>query len=259
MQTITSVKNAQVVAWRSLKSRASRDAAGQFIVEGAKMTSEALLLSGMVQALLVDMDRKDQYDSLIENAPCPVTFVSSHVMSAVCDTKTPQGIAAVLALPVVSDLSTLGQRIVVMDGVQDPGNVGTILRTADAAGFTGALISTACADPYSPKVLRATMGSIFRLPIHTAQSLPQALATLHENGAAIFSSQLDGEPFFKRQSTFDFYCLIIGSEGSGVSPEVQALATHRVRLPMRGGAESLNAAIAAGIMMYDLTRELPEE
>ena len=133
--------------------------------------------------------------------------------------------------------------------------MGTILRTADAAGFSGALLSPACADVFSPKTLRATMGSVFRLGLSFPASLPDALLLLKNQGYALLSSQLDGEPFYSRSPVTPPLVLIIGSEGNGVSEEIKALATHRLRLPMRGGAESLNAAVAAGIMMYDLIRE----
>ena len=148
-----------------------------------------------------------------------------------------------------------GRKLVAMDGVQDPGNVGTIIRTADCAGIEGVILSEQCADIFSPKVLRATMGSIFRMPMLVTGDLPGTLQGLIENGYSVMSSQLDGEPFYSRSNVGEKYCLVIGSEGNGVSEPVRALATHKVRLPMRGGAESLNAAIAAGIMMYDLTRE----
>ena len=117
------------------------------------------------------------------------------------------------------------------------------------------ILSEQCADIFSPKVLRATMGSIFRMPMLVTGDLPGTLQGLIGNGYSVMSSQLDGEPFYSRSNVGEKYCLVIGSEGNGVSEPVRALATHKVRLPMRGGAESLNAAIAAGIMMYDLTRE----
>ena len=142
------------------------------------------------------------------------------------------------------------------DGVQDPGNVGTILRTADAAGFDGLLLSEQCADIFSPKVLRATMGSIFRMGVTVTPDLPGLLTHLREQGYSVISSQLDGTPFYQREGVAAQFVLVIGNEGNGVSPVVQATATHRLKLPMRGGAESLNAAVAAGIMMYELTREL---
>ena len=167
------------------------------------------------------------------------------------DTKTPQGIAAVLSRR-VRPLS--GSRLLALDAVQDPGNVGTIIRTADAAGFDGVLLSPDCADLFSPKVLRSTMGSIFRMSFDFPPDLPAALRELKSKGYSVLSSQLDGDPFFERKDVASSFVLIIGNEGNGVSDSVKAEATHRLRLPMQGGAESLNAAVAAGIMMYDLTR-----
>ena len=181
----------------------------------------------------------------------PVYELPEHVLTAVCDTKTPQGIAAVVRM---KEQSALGKHIVVLDGVQDPGNVGTIIRTADAAGLDGVLLSNQCADVFSPKVLRATMGSIFRMNLRTTDDLPGELTKLREKGYSILSSQLDGTPFYEREKVAEQFALIIGNEGNGVSEQVQQTATHRVRLPMRGGAESLNAAIAAAIMMYELMR-----
>ena len=154
----------------------------------------------------------------------------------------------------MKEQSALGKHIVVLDGVQDPGNVGTIIRTADAAGLDGVLLSNQCADVFSPKVLRATMGSIFRMNLRTTDDLPGELTKLREKGYSILSSQLDGTPFYEREKVAEQFALIIGNEGNGVSEQVQQTATHRVRLPMRGGAESLNAAIAAAIMMYELMR-----
>ena len=116
------------------------------------------------------------------------------------------------------------------------------------------LLSNQCADVFSPKVLRATMGSIFRMNLRTTDDLPGELTKLREKGYSILSSQLDGTAFYERQGVAERFALIIGNEGNGVSEQVQQTATHRVRLPMRGGAESLNAAIAAAIMMYELMR-----
>ena len=141
-----------------------------------------------------------------------------------------------------------------MDGVQDPGNVGTILRTADAAGFDGALLSGACADLYSAKTLRATMGSVFRVPTRRTDDLPAALTVMRESGYAVVATELGGADFYAH-CPHEKCVLVIGSEGRGVSPEVRAVATHHLALPMRGGAESLNAAVAAGIMIYEMARK----
>lgn len=246
MEHITSLKNPKVTAWKALKDRKGRRESGCFLVEGRKMVEEALASAFDVETVLVQEGME-----LPDGLTMPVYELPAHVLAAVCDTKTPQGIAAVVRM---KEQSALGKHIVVLDGVQDPGNVGTIIRTADAAGLDGVLLSTQCADVFSPKVLRATMGSIFRMNLRTTDDLPGELTKLREKGYSILSSQLDGTPFYEREKVAEQFALIIGNEGNGVSEQVQQTATHRVRLPMRGGAESLNAAIAAAIMMYELMR-----
>ena len=250
MESITSMKNPKVVFFRSLKERKGRDTSGCFLAEGRKMTAEALSSGFPPEAILL---REGEPAPADLPSAVPVYLLAANVFDSVCEAKTPQGIAAVVRItPRPAD----GPRLIALDQVQDPGNVGTILRTADAAGFTGALLGPGCADVFSPKVLRATMGSIFRMGLSFPDSLPDALSALRTDGFSILSSQLDGDPFYQRKNVSERFVLIIGNEGNGVSPAVQAQATHRLRLPMRGGAESLNAAVAAGIMMYDLTREL---
>ena len=248
MEHLTSLKNPKVQSWRSLKDRKGRKETGCFLVEGRKMVEEALRSAFPVEAVLVDEGRLAEL-SLPGNVP--VYALPEHVLAAVCDTKPPQGVAAVVRM---TNNAALGNRMVALDGVQDPGNVGTIIRTADAAGLDGVLLSAQCADAFSPKVLRATMGSVFRMGIRVTEDLPGELTRLKEAGVSVLSSQLDGTPFYERELVGERFCLVIGSEGNGVTPEVQQVATHRVKLPMRGGAESLNAAVAAGIMMYELMR-----
>ena len=252
MEHITSLKNAKVTVWKSLKERKGRKESGCFLVEGRKMVEEAMASAFPVEAILVDDERQGEFHL---PGDVPVFTMPSHVLAAVCDTKTPQGIAAVVRM---AEVELQGSRLVAMDGVQDPGNVGTIIRTADAAGFDGIILSNQCADVFSPKVLRATMGSIFRMGIRVTDDLPGLLTGLVQQGVSVLSSQLDGEPFYQRSPLNERFVLVIGSEGNGVTDEVKAVATHRVKLPMRGGAESLNAAVAAGIMMYELTRDLVE-
>ena len=250
LEHITSLKNPKVTTWKSLKDRKGRRETGCFLVEGRKMVEEAIASAFPVEVVLVDVDRQGEFTL---PAGIPAYSMPGHVLAAVCDTKTPQGIAAVVRM---AEVELHGQRLVAMDGVQDPGNVGTIIRTADAAGFDGVILSSQCADVFSPKVLRATMGSVFRMGIRVTDDLPGLLTRMVQEGASVMSSQLDGEPFYQRSSLNERFVLVIGSEGNGVTDEVKAIATHRVKLPMRGGAESLNAAVAAGIMMYELTRDM---
>ncbi len=250
MEKLTSLKNPKVQLWRSLKDRKGRQESGLFLVEGIRMTHEALASSFGISALLVQENHP-----LPEYIPdgIPVYILPEYIMVSVCDTKSPQGLAAVLRM---QTHPACGQRLVALDQVQDPGNVGTILRTADAAGFNGLLLSPDCADVFSPRVLRASMGSIFRVGLSFPASLPDALRALRSEGYSVLSSQLDGDPFERRLNVSERFVLVIGNEGNGVSDAVKAEATHRLCLPMRGGAESLNAAVAAGIMMYSLTWNL---
>ena len=248
METISSAKNPRVLLWRSLKEKKGRDTQDAFLVEGNKMVSEAVSSGLPVQAVLV---REDVIPAFPIPTDVPVYTLSEAAFSAVSDTKTPQGIAAVLSRKVKP---ITGTKLIALDAVQDPGNVGTIIRTADAAGLDGILLGPNCADLFSPKVLRSTMGSIFRMSFAFSEDLPHTLRDYKTKEYSILSSQLDGDPFYNRENVSSSFILIIGNEGNGISDPVKQEATHRLRLPMRGGAESLNAAVAAGIMMYDLMK-----
>ncbi|MGN0745826.1 MAG: TrmH family RNA methyltransferase, partial [Aristaeellaceae bacterium] len=210
MEHLTSLKNPKVQAWRALKDRKGRKETGCFLVEGRKMVEEALRSHFPVEAVLADEGRMSE---LALRSDVPVYALPEHVLAAVCDTKTPQGVAAVVRM---TNNASLGSRLVALDGVQDPGNVGTIIRTADAAGLDGVLLSAQCADAFSPKVLRATMGSVFRMGIRVTDDLPGELTRLKEAGFSVLSSQLDGTPFYEREPVGERFCLVIGSEGNGV-------------------------------------------
>jgi len=248
METITSLKNPRVLAWRALQTHKGREEQNAFLVEGVRMVREAVDSDFELQAILL---REDVAPAFPFPAGVPVFLLSERVFASVSETKTPQGIAAVLFRR-IRPLS--GSCFVALDAVQDPGNVGTIIRTADAAGFDGVLLGPECADLFSSKVLRSTMGSIFRLSFAFPEDLSADLRNLRSRGFSVLSSQLDGDPFYEREEIPAPFVLIIGNEGNGVSEPVKHEATHRFRLPMRGGAESLNAAVAAGIMMYDLMK-----
>lgn len=241
---------AQLKRWRSLKGREARAEQGLYLAEGEHLTEEALR-EGAAQALLCQEDRQERYAALL-NGGLPCYLVPARAFQQLSDTRTPQGIAALCHLPDNSSLTALGPRILALEGLQDPGNVGTILRTMDAANFTGLMLDRACADVYSPKALRASMGAAFRLPVRLCENLPEDLQAL--SGFAILAGSLQGSPFYERPALGARLCLLIGNEGAGLSEELQALATHRLKLPMPGRAESLNAAVAAGIMMYDFVR-----
>lgn len=253
---IRSAHNPAVQALRALREARTRRESGLFLAEGAKMVGEALE-AGLCRTLIVEDTRREEYAALsarAEAAGCGGMLVSGAVMRAVSEAKTPQGIACTAAIP--DEPATLcGRWIVALDGVQDPGNVGTIVRTADAAGFEGVLLGTGCADLYGAKALRATMGSVFRVPVKRAGNLERELEEMKARGYAVAATELGGDDFYAGCPRTRAV-LVIGSEGHGVSSAVRRVATHHLALPMRGGAESLNAAVAAGIMIYEMARSV---
>ena len=255
MDRITSAKNPMIRALRALRDRKGREAAGRFLVEGEKMIDEALKCGLTLREALADEEHAAVAQRLLDMG-AKAAIVPRDLLETVCDTKTPQGVCASFDLPAPLPPERLPRRVVALDGVQDPGNAGTIWRTADAAGFEAILFGEGCADPLSPKVQRAAMGSGFRVPFLFSDDLPKTLLALAERGYAIVASDLQGEDFYARPDPGERFILIIGSEARGISEATRRAATMRVKLPMRGGAESLNAAVAAGIMMYGLTEGL---
>ncbi|MDD7412119.1 MAG: RNA methyltransferase [Eubacteriales bacterium] len=259
MNEITSVQNPAAKRLRSLKEKKFREASGQMLVEGEKLLREAVESGLGVHEVLIDREQAERFAPLAEEmrrAGGQVYLAGTHVLEAVCDTKTPQGVCAAFDLPGMIDLKNAPSRLIALDNVQDPGNVGTIWRTCDAAGLGGMLLAPRCADVFSPKVQRAAMGSGFRVGVWMGE-LPAALRALQAQGYRVVASSLHGEPFYEASLPAERFVLVIGNEARGVSDEVMELADVRLKLPMRGGAESLNAAVAAGIMMYELTRTLP--
>ena len=253
MRNITSLKNPAVQEARALANAKDRARQQAFLLDGEHMVGEGISMRPQdVRAVFVDERRADSYAALLSKAQGEVYAVPEHVLAAISQVKTPQGIAAVCALPRARSLSEMGDRLILLENVQDPGNVGTVLRTLDAAGFDGCIFTPGCADPYGPKTLRATMGSIFRVPMCTVPNAAQAALELALNGYAVIGAALDGEPFYERNPLPQKCCVLIGNEGQGLTREAQTACTHRYRLPMRGGAESLNAAVAAAIFMYEI-------
>ena len=257
-QRITSLKNPLIQRMKALKDREARLAQRLFLVEGPVMLREALTCGLTPACFFYDEEKPDPaLLAAMAGAGASLYAVPRQVLEAICPTKTPQGACGAFQLVESKPLAALGPLLVALDGVQDPGNAGTIWRTADAAGFDGLLLGAGCADPLGPKVQRAAMGSGFRLPFCQLDDLAAALKALRDQGWQVVVSALDGDDIYRRAPLGQRFVLVIGSEAHGASPAVKAQATHRVKLPMRGGAESLNAAVAAGVLMYELTRTLP--
>ena len=253
MDRLTSAKNPIIKNLKALNRRKGREEQGRFLVEGEKLIREALDCGLVLREALIEDGRDDFAFELEEKHDARVWFAPIELIASVCDTVTPQGVCASFDIPAPLPLNRAPKLIVALDGVQDPGNLGTIWRTADAAGFGAILLGDGCADPLSPKVQRAAMGSGFRVPFMLTANLPETLAELRQNGHRVVVSDLRGDDFYSRPDPGERFILVIGNEARGISDATRAQADIRVRLPMRGGAESLNAAVAAGILMYGLT------
>lgn len=250
MKSILTLTSAEIKDLRTLKFRADRERLGLFLAEGEHLTKEAMQ-EDKAKALLVMNEKQNKFSYLLQT-DLPVYLLSQKVIQQVSDTKTPQGIMALCRLPDNAEVCNLGNRVVALNAVQDPGNVGTIIRSIDAAGFTGVMLDSACADPFSPKALRASMGSVFRVPVCRVEGLENSLPDTKDFD--IIAGTLDGTPFYQREISKKSLCLLIGNEGAGLTGSLLKKATMRLKLPMKGVAESLNAAVSASIMMYDFVR-----
>ena len=237
---ILSRQNPLVKELASLKEKKGRRRTGTFLVEGHKMVREAVT-SGMdvVRLILREDYAGETYD-------LPAVRLGRDAFAAVCDEKTPQGIAAEVAIPLRSVQPPQG-RCLLLDGLQDPANVGAIIRTAVAAGYEDVYLA-GCADPFSPKSVRASMSGVFfaRIMQGTQEEILSVIA-----GMPVIAADMDGEDVFSYVAPEKF-CLAVGSEGSGLSALVRSRADVTVRVPMDARTESLNAAVSAGILMYAL-------
>lgn len=248
MTEITSTANAQVKQWRQLLQPSGRRAHGLFLAEGEHLTQEALR-AGAAIALILLKEEAGKYGGWLENG-LPVYLISRQVLSVLTDSKTPQASLALCRLPEPPPLSRAGPRLVALNQLQDPGNIGTVLRTMDAVKFDGLMIDPGCADPFSPKALRASMGAVFRVPVYPCGDLAAAFQLLPRH--KVIAGDLEGSPYYEHAPFGEYICILVGNEGAGVEERLLRLADFRLKLPMPGGAESLNAAVSAALMMYDV-------
>lgn len=241
---ILSRQNPLVKELASLKEKKGRRRTGTFLVEGHKMVREAVT-SGMDVVRLI---LREDYAG--ETYGLPAVRLGRDAFAAVCDEKTPQGIAAEVAIPLRSVQPPQG-RCLLLDGLQDPANVGAIIRTAVAAGYEDVYLA-GCADPFSPKSVRASMSGVFfaRIMQGTQEEILSAIA-----GMSVIAADMGGEDVFSYVAPEKF-CLAVGSEGSGLSALVRGRADVTVRIPMDARTESLNAAVSAGILMYALRTKI---
>ncbi|MBQ8171973.1 MAG: RNA methyltransferase [Oscillospiraceae bacterium] len=251
---LTSRKNDIVRRFRELsRDKKLRDAQGAFVAEGDHLCKEAVQSSLEISFALVTERALKKYPAAQEliAAAKGYAVISEDIAEYISDTKAPQGLFAEIRRSAAAQMPS--GKLVMLDGVQDPGNVGTIIRTAEALGIKAVLLSPACADVYSPKTLRASMGSVFRLPCITCD-IPQMIATLRSDGYSVYGSMLDEAAQRLGDISFpDKSAVVIGSEGSGISDATASACTGGLYIPI-SGAESLNAAAAASIILWELSK-----
>ena len=252
---ISSTSNPRIKNLKKLMTNARyRREKGCFPVEGPRMFFE--IPKDRILEVYVTEAFKERYRETLTGYPCEV--IEDRIMRSLSDTKTPQGVMAMVRRQETSLTDLLNkdkpQAFLLLENLQDPGNLGTMLRTAEAAGMTGVIVDRRSVDPYNTKVIRSSMGAILRLPLLECDDLGPVCRQMKEAGIRIFAGHLDGESLY--QSDFRVSCaFLIGNEGQGLSPEIMAQADQGIRIPMKGKVESLNAAMAATILMYELLRQ----
>lgn len=244
---ITSLDNKLVKHITSLHQKKYRDMYKEFIIEGENSIIEALKSNFQIINVLYCPNFYDIQKLELNNVN--PTSVSKEVMCKISDTITPQGIMAICKIP-ENSFSNKFSKVLFLDRIQDPGNAGTIIRTADAMGFDAIILSEGSADPYSLKVVRSTVGSIFHIPIIYNIHSIDTLSKLKERNFTIYATALNNSKSIEEITIFSPFVLIIGNEGQGVCDEIKNMSDYLIRIDMPGNAESLNASIAAGILMY---------
>ena len=259
---ISSRENPAIKRVRSLLGSAkARRESNRFVLEGARLCADAARSGIAVEAAFLTARAEETYPDLtgaIRQVAKTVYEIPESLATAIGDTQHPQGVFCVCAPPPVrllaESLPKTG-RFMVLENVRDPGNLGTIIRTAEAFGLDGLLLSAECCELYSPKVLRGSMGGALRLPMAIVPDLPAAIDCWNAQGLRTVACVADATATPLPEMTLGDGCMLfIGNEANGLTPETQAACTVRMTIPMKGRAESLNAAVAACIALWELTR-----
>lgn len=254
---ITSTSNPQIKRLVQLQKKSkARSQEKVFVVEGLRMFVE--VPKEQLQKVYVSETFYNKKKQELQFQNFPVEVLSDHVFEYVSDTKTPQGILCVVRqknyeLDIL--LQVENPHFMVLDNLQDPGNLGTILRTSEGAGVDAVFLSKDCVDIYNPKTIRSTMGSIYRMPFVYVEDLLELLDLFREKGILSYAAHLQGENNYDKENYRSGTAILIGNEGNGLRDEVAKKADIWVQIPMHGQVESLNAAIAASILMFEVARQ----
>lgn len=256
---IVSVQNQHVKQWAHLLERSGREKYQQYLIEGHHLVEEAIAAHAPIQTIVYRLDDAKPHKLKQLTAHLSITWVAaSEAVFAKCtDAHTPQSIFAVIAKPQpinahrFIDTSDL---VVVLDGIQDPGNLGTIIRSADAVGASAVILGQGTVDVYNPKTIRATMGSMFHVPIVEADLVP-LLQKAKEKNIQLVTTSLQASTSCYMLDYCQPTWVMMGNEARGVSHEVAKLAHHEVIIPMHGSAESLNVAMATTVLLFEVSRQ----
>ena len=255
MLVITSKDNEKIKEIKKIQNNKKfREEKKVYIIEGTKMIEEAIIEKAEIQTIVICEDCIKQgtiSDSLLlEIAKFECIYVDDKIFNLITEVVHPQGILAIIKQPNNANINYNEEMIIILDNIQDPGNLGTIIRTADAAGLSQVLVTKNSVDVYNPKVIRSTMGAIFRINIIEIDNIQD----LKNNGFTVVSTSLQGN-----KSIYDIEykksAIIIGNEANGVSKELLDASDIKAKIPMKGKAESLNASVAASIVMYEYVRQ----
>ncbi|MBE6823848.1 MAG: RNA methyltransferase [Ruminococcaceae bacterium] len=243
-----------------IKSSKFRKEENSFVVEGVRMCEEALKNNAVIEYLVYSVSSFDKHTDIIKrltDKAFSTYCVEDRIFCALSDTKTPQGVLCVVkTLDKQAHFDTIKKNgiLLALDNIQDPTNLGTILRSADALGISGVILSSDCCDVYSPKVTRGSMGAIFRMPFYITKDLPAFIASFNEHGTS-YACVLDDAATKISEVKFTAPVLsVIGNEGNGISFDVINACNKKLYIPMYNNAESLNAAVAASIIMWEMSK-----
>ena len=256
---ISSSENELIKMTKKLKEKKYREELGLFVIEGAKIVEEAISEKANIQNILVCEELgKSNSNNLLEiiNNICKnneVINVTKKVFELLSDVKNPQGILAIVKKEEKNEIKLNEDFYLLLDGIQDPGNIGTIIRTADSLNIKQIIVSKDTADVYNPKVLRSTMGAIFRVNV-IYTDLIDAVNKLKENNITVYATDLKTDKSIY-DADYKKAAVIIGNEANGVTQEVLDLSSEKIKIPMLGKTESLNASVATSVILYEVYRK----
>ncbi|MCI9016467.1 MAG: RNA methyltransferase [Clostridia bacterium] len=259
MQVITSKDNETIKNIRKLKEKKYRDSTNKYIIEGIKLIQEAIEEKALIDTIVIceDCVQQKQIEAkvLYEIAKFNCIYVSSKIFDLITEVTNPQGILAIIDRgESKKELDYTKDIILVLEDIQDPGNLGTILRTADSVGLNQILISKKTADVYNSKVIRSTMGAIFRINIVQTEDLEKNLKEIKKHKFKVMVTSLQAEEDIY-EVDYTKKVIVIGNEAKGVSQQILKLADNKIKIPMIGKTESLNVAVATSIILYEYVRQ----